>query len=246
MQSFVEDSVTFIKVPSPEIAFEAARAFSHFLDMINTETLFSIEETLPDFLNFEKRVNDYKNSLKNADPQLIENAKIEIKITNQFLSLPNKWIEMVKNNDLPKRIVHADAKISNILFDESHKALAVIELDTVMISTILYDFGTMIQSYANMTNEDDGTAENNFNPEIYNAVKEGFLFHLKEKLTPEESDNLNYAAQVVIYIQEIRFLTDYLNGSVYYSTKYAEYNLDRTKNQLELLKGLNEYLGLRV
>ncbi|AZA55423.1 aminoglycoside phosphotransferase family protein [Chryseobacterium sp. G0201] len=246
MQSFVEDSVTFIKVPSPEIAFEAARAFSHFLDTINTEMLPSIEETLPDFLNFEKRVNDYKNSLKNADPQLIENAKTEIETTNQFLSLPNKWIEMVKNNDLPKRIVHADAKISNILFDESHKALAVIDLDTVMISTILYDFGTMIQSYTNMTNEDDGSAENNFNTEIYNAVKEGFLFHLKEKLTSEESDNLDYAAQVAIYIQEIRFLTDYLNGSVYYSTKYAEHNLDRTKNQLELLKGLNEYLGLRI
>lgn len=115
-----------------------------------------------------------------------------------------------------------------------------------MISTILYDFGTMIQSYTNTTNEDDGSAENNFNPEIYNAVKKGFLFHLKEKLTPEESENLDYAAQVAIYIQEIRFLTDYLNGSIYYSTKYAEHNLDRTKNQLELLKGLNGYLSLRV
>lgn len=246
MQSFVEDSVTFIKVPSSDIAFEAAKAFGHFLDIVNTGTLPTIEDTLPDFLNFEKRVNDYKNALKNADPKLIESAKTEIEITNQFLSLPNQWIEMVKDNQFPKRIIHADAKISNILFDKNHKALAVIDLDTVMVSTILYDFGTMIQSYTNMTNEDDGSAEDNFNPEIYNAVKEGFLFHLKEKLTPEESDNLDYAAQVAIYIQEIRFLTDYLNGSTYYSTKYPEHNLDRTKNQLELLKGLRWYLGLGV
>ncbi|SHK73187.1 phosphotransferase enzyme family protein [Chryseobacterium polytrichastri] len=246
MQSFVEDSVTFIKVPSSDIAFEAAKAFSHFLDVVNTGTLPNIEDTLPNFLNFEKRVHDYQEALKNADPQFLENANTEIELTNQFLSLPNKWIEMVNNNQLPKRIIHADAKISNILFDENHEALAVIDLDTVMVSTILYDFGTMIQSYTNTTNEDDGSAENNFNPEIYNAVKNGFLFHLKETLTPEESNNLDYAAQVAIYIQEIRFLTDYLNGSIYYSTKYPEHNLDRTKNQLELLKGLNEFLGWRV
>lgn len=246
MQSYIENSFTFITVPSVQTAFEAAKTFSYFLDIINTGDLIEIKETLSNFLNFEKRIADYKNSLKNTDPQLIEKAKTEIEITDQFLSLPDKWIEMVKTNQLPKRIIHADAKISNVLFDEDHHALAVIDLDTVMISTILYDFGTMIQSYTNTTNEDDGSAENNFNPEIYEAVKEGFLFHLKEKLTPEESENLDYAAQVAIYIQEIRFLTDYLNGSTYYSTKYPEHNLDRTRNQLELLKGLNEYLGLRV
>lgn len=77
--------------------------------------------------------------------------------------------------------------------------------------------------------EDNGDAENNFNPHIYRTVKDGFLLSLKGKLTFEELENLDYAAQTVIYIQAVRFLTDYLNGSVYYSTKYAEHNLDRTK-----------------
>ncbi|WP_449397500.1 phosphotransferase [Chryseobacterium wanjuense] len=147
-----------------------------------------------------------------------------------------------KNGILPSRIIHADAKISNILFNKEYHPIAVIDLDTVMISSILYDFGTMIQSYTNNTEEDDGKAENNFNPEIYTAVKKGFLFYLNEKLTPEELENLDYAAQVAIYIQAIRFLTDYLDGSKYYSIKYPEHNLDRTKNQIELLKGLREYL----
>ncbi|MBB6331049.1 thiamine kinase-like enzyme [Chryseobacterium sediminis] len=244
MLSFVENSTTFLTAPSLQTAFEAAKTFSYFLTIVNSEKLPAIEDTLPNFLNFEKRVADYKNSLKNAAPYLKENAKAEIKITNQLLSLPDQWIEMEKNNQIPKRIIHADVKISNILFDQNHHPLAVIDLDTMMISTILYDFGTMIQSYTNTTHEDDGSAKNNFNPEMYKVVKEGFLFYLKEKLTPEESDNLDYAAQVAIYIQEIRFLTDYLNGSTYYSTKYPEHNLDRTKNQLELLKGLREYLGV--
>ncbi|PWN72264.1 aminoglycoside phosphotransferase family protein [Chryseobacterium phosphatilyticum] len=244
MLSFVENSTTFLTAPSLQTAFEAAKTFSYFLAIVNTQKLPAIEETLTDFLNFEKRITDYKNSLKNAAPHLKENAKTEIEITNQFLSLPDQWIEMEKNNQIPKRIIHADVKISNILFDQNHKPLAVIDLDTIMISTILYDFGTMIQSYTNTTAEDDGSAKNNFNPEMYQVVKEGFLFHLKEKLTPKESGNLDYAAQVAIYIQEVRFLTDYLNGSTYYSITHPEHNLDRTKNQLELLKGLREYLGV--
>ncbi|WP_312296597.1 aminoglycoside phosphotransferase family protein [Chryseobacterium sp.] len=243
MLSFVENSITFLTAPSLQTAFEAAKTFSHFLNTVNTEKLSAIEDSLPNFLNFEKRVADYKDALKNAEPHLRENAKAEIEITNQLLSLPDRWIKMEKTNQIPKRIIHADVKISNILFDQNHNPLAVIDLDTLMISTILYDFGTMVQSYTNTTQEDDGTAQNNFNPEMYKVVKEGFLFHLQEKLTSEESENLDYAAQVAIYIQEIRFLTDYLNGSVYYSTKYPEHNLDRTKNQLELLKGLREYLG---
>lgn len=242
MQNYIEDSTTFLKVPSKEIAYEAAKAFSHFLDIVNTGDSIEIADTLPDFINFEKRISDYKKALRDADPVLMEKATGEIELTNQLLTLPDKWIELVKNKKLPERIIHADAKISNILFDENAEALAVIDMDTVMISTILYDFGTMIQSYTNTANEDDGNATDNFNPEIYKAVKEGFLFHLKEKLIPEESENLDYAAQVAIYIQEIRFLTDYLNGSTYYSTKYPDHNLDRARNQLQLLEGLREYL----
>ncbi|RQO37611.1 aminoglycoside phosphotransferase family protein [Chryseobacterium sp. KBW03] len=242
MLSFVENSITFLTAPSLHTAFEAAKTFSYFLTIVNTEKLPAIEDTLPDFLNFEKRVADYKNALQDAAPHLKENAKAEIEITNQLLSLPDQWIEMEKSNQIPKRIIHADVKISNILFDQNHHPLAVIDLDTMMISTILYDFGTMIQSYTNTTHEDDGSAVNNFNSEMYKAVKEGFLFYLKEKLTPKESENLDYAAQVAIYIQELRFLTDYLNGSTYYSITHPEHNLERTKNQLELLKGLREYL----
>ncbi|ASK29927.1 serine kinase [Chryseobacterium sp. T16E-39] len=242
MTSFIDNSITFLTVPSPETAFKAAKTVGYFLSVINTQTLPPIEDPLPGFLNFEKRLADYKISLESGSSSLKENAKDEIELMNQFLWLPDQWIKMQHNGQLPKRIVHADAKISNILFDQNHDPMAVIDLDTIMISTILYDFGTMIQSYTNTTNEDDGTAQNNFNPEIFESVKEGFLFHLKDQLAPEELKNLDYAAQVAIYIQGLRFLTDYLNGSTYYSTSYPEHNLDRTKNQLELLKGLRNYL----
>ncbi|MDC8104661.1 MULTISPECIES: phosphotransferase enzyme family protein [Chryseobacterium] len=242
MTSFIDNSITFLTVPSAETASKAARAVGYFLSIINTQSLPIIEDPLPDFLNFEKRLTDYKISLESGSSSLKENAKAEIEMMNQLLWLPDQWIKMQNNGQLPKRIVHADAKISNILFDQNHDPMAIIDLDTIMTSTILYDFGTMIQSYTNTTNEDDGTAQNNFNSEIFESVKEGFLFHLKDLLTPDEFENLDYSAQVAIYIQGLRFLTDYLNGSTYYSTTYPEHNLDRTKNQLELLRGLRSYL----
>ncbi|MDN5395944.1 MAG: aminoglycoside phosphotransferase family protein [Chryseobacterium sp.] len=187
-------------------------------------------------------MQDYQTSLQNASEDLLENAAPEIEMMNELMSLPQKWIEMERDHLLPKRIIHGDPNVRNILFDSTSKPLAVIDLDTVTVSTILYDFGDMARSYTNTLDEDLKTAENNFNPHMYRTVKDGFLLYLKKKLSFDELENLDYAAQTVIYIQAIRFLTDYLNGSTYYSTKYAEHNLDRTRNQLQLLKGLRKYL----
>lgn len=243
MLSFIENSTTFLKVSDKKTAYEAAKTFGYFLNIINSESIVNIKETLPDFINFEKRMADYNISLKTASETFLKNSEKEIELVDQLLDLPEKWIDMEKTQLLPKRIIHADPKISNILFDHNNDPLAVIDLDTIMISTILYDFGDMIRSYTNTTDEDDGKSENNFDPEIYEAVKAGFLLNLKENLTNIEIENLDYAAQVVIYIQAVRFLTDYLNGNIYYSTNYPKHNLDRTKNQLILLKGLREYLN---
>lgn len=242
MLSFLEDTRTFFKIPDLKTAYESAKAVGCFLNTINPEHLPDLNVPIPDFINFEKRMQDYQTSLQNASEDLLENAAPEIEMMNELLSLPQKWIEMERNHLLPKRIIHGDPNVRNILFDSTSKPLAVIDLDTVTVSTILYDFGDMARSYTNTLDEDLKTAENNFNPHMYRTVKDGFLLYLKKKLSFDELENLDYAAQTVIYIQAIRFLTDYLNGSTYYSTKYAEHNLDRTRNQLQLLKGLRKYL----
>lgn len=111
-----------------------------------------------------------------------------------------------------------------------------------MNATILYDFGEMIRPHTNNSDEDDGSAKGNFNPENYAAVKEGFLFYLKGNLTKVELENLDYAAQLIVYIPAVLFLTDFLTQDIYYSVKYDLQNLDRTKNQITLLKGLIAYL----
>lgn len=242
MFGFIEDTKTYFKIPDLKTAYESAKAVGSFLNTVNPDLLPDIQAPIPDFINFEKRVLDYQTSLQQANEDLLKNAAQEIETMNKLLFLPEKWIKMEKDHLLPRRIIHGDPNVRNILFDKTSRPLAVIDLDTVTVSTILYDFGDMARSYTNILDEDNGDADNNFNPQIYRTVKDGFLLYLKQKLTYGELENLDYAAQTVIYIQAVRFLTDYLNGSTYYSTKYAEHNLDRTKNQLELLKGLRKYL----
>ena len=241
MLDFLENSVTFLKPSSTEIAFEATKCLSEFYKIINQESII-LEETLPDFINFEKRVIDFKTALI-QETERKKTAEKEINFILEHLSLPEKWIALENQRSLPNRVIHADPKISNILFNKENKAIAVIDLDTMMNGTILYDFGDMIRSYTNNSDEDEGSVSDNFNAENYVAVKDGFLFYLKETLTPIELENLDYAAQLIIYIQAVRFLTDYLNNDIYYSVKYDLQNLDRTKNQINLLKGLQLFLN---
>lgn len=242
MLEFIENSVTHLKVPNSETAFESAKCFSEFYSVLNSKSIH-LEETLPGFIDFGKRISDYQTALENASEERKINAEKEIDFINSHLDLPEKWIELQNNNALPKRIIHADPKISNILFDKNGNAISVIDLDTVMTSTLLYDFGDMIRSYCNLTDEDDASLENNFSGEIYDSVKKGFLFHLENLLSETEKEHLDYAPKVVIYIQAIRFLTDYLNGNIYYSVKYENHNLDRTRNQINLLKNLIKNSG---
>ncbi len=241
MLEYLEDSMTFLKPSSTEIAFEATKCLSEFYKIISQEQII-LEETLPDFINFEKRVIDFKTSLV-RETERKRTAEKEINFILEHLSLPEKWIELQNQKSLPNRVIHADPKISNILFDQDNKAIAVIDLDTMMNGTILYDFGDMIRSYTNNSDEDEGSVSDNFNAENYVAVKDGFLFYLKDTLTPIELENLDYAAQLIIYIQAVRFLTDFLNHDIYYSVKYDLQNLDRTKNQINLLKGLQLFLN---
>ena len=237
MTEFLDESITFLKVPSSEIAFKAAKCFSEFYAKSNTQKI-ELRETLPGFINFKKRTDDFLDAIESGSKSRKQIAVQEIEFLKSQIHLVDQWLELEAQNLLPKRVIHADPKISNLLFDLQNEPLAVIDLDTLMNATLLYDFGDMVRSYCNLTNEDDDTNEDNFSKEIYEAVKKGFLLHLKSILSPTEIENLDYAAKVVVYIQAVRFLTDFLNGDVYYSVKWENHNLHRTRNQMYLLKSL--------
>lgn len=236
---YFENTLTFEKVESEQQAFEAAKALSQFHSYLIDVDSTKIEDAIPGFLDFENRFSQFETALVSASKKRLDCAKKEIETLQKQQTILADWQELLPK--IPKRIIHADPKISNFLFDLNAKnhIIALIDWDTLMHGPILYDFGDMVRSYTNTKAEDDPEPGNNFSKKNYDALKKGFLHNLKNELTKTEIENLDLAAKVVIYIQAIRFLTDYLNGDTYYAIQYPEQNLNRTKNQLNLLQEMH-------
>ncbi len=240
MTEFVSDSKEFEKVVSKEQAYQAAKAISEFHYYLNDFPINRISPSIKGFLDFKKRVDDFKLALVNGNKTRINEAKSLIEIINNQLCLIEDYLKI----NFPDRVVHADAKIGNFLFENKNEnnVLAIIDWDTILPGNFLCDFGDMVRTYANLKAEDDATDGNIFSSENYQALKEGFLFYTKNIITEEEFNAIDLTAQVVILVQAIRFLTDYLTNDTYYTINYETHNFDRTINQINLLKALNQYL----
>ena len=239
MTSFIPNSICFEKVESAEQAYEAAKTISEFHSYLTDVNVDEIHPSIVGFLDYQKRINDFKNALNKASAERLEETKEEVGYILDNLYQIEDYLKI----DFPKRVVHADAKISNFLFnnDNHSQAIAVIDWDTIMPGNIMCDFGDMIRTYANLKAEDDPNGENGFSEDYYSAVKDGFQEHLKNVLTPTELDNMDFVAYIVIYIQAVRFLADYLENDIYYSISYPKQNLNRTINQINLLKALTKF-----
>ena len=240
MTEFVPNSKEYSTVVSKDQAYEAAKAISEFHFYLNNFPFERISPSIPGFLDFKQRITLYQFALENGNKtRRVETLEL-IETINSQLYLIEEYLKI----EFPTRLVHADAKIGNFLFDEAdeNKVLAIIDWDTFLPGNVLCDFGDMVRTYTNLKAEDDTSEGSIFSSENYEAVKAGFLYHMASILTEDERQSIDLTAQVVILIQAIRFLTDYLNDDCYYATNYEKHNLDRTINQMNLLNALNQYL----
>jgi Ser/Thr protein kinase RdoA (MazF antagonist) len=240
LTTYIANSVCFNKVQTSEQAFEAAKALSELHKYLVNFPINKIYPSIPGFLDYKKRVEDFYLSLQSGNPTRIDIAQPQIQQIFSQLNLVNQYLEI----EFPKRVVHADAKISNFLFDLSanNQVKAIIDWDTILPGNILCDFGDMIRTYANLKVEDDPNPENIFSIANYLAVKKGFLTFLEKELTHTELEAIDLTAKVVILVQAIRFLTDYLSDDTYYHITYKDQNLNRTKNQLNLLNAIVSFI----
>ena len=174
----------------------------------------------------------------------------------KYLSEEIAWIEsrrknmldfwdLIEKEHLPRRVAHNDTKISNILFDKNQDAFCVIDLDTVLRSTVLNDFGDSIRTYTNTGLEDDPDLENvGMDMNIYTAYSRGYLSEAMAFLSETELENLAFSALYITFEQVLRFLMDYINADKYYKIHYPEHNLVRTKAQYKLLQSMEDQYDL--
>lgn len=240
LTNYIPNSVCYDQVISEDQAYAAAEAISEFHSLLHDLPIERIQPSIEGFLDYKKRVEDYKWALANGNSDRMDAAREVLEYINTNLYLVERYLTI----DFPQRIVHADAKISNFLFEEKNpnRVTAVIDWDTFIPGNILCDFGDMVRTYASLKVEDDPSEGPIFSRAYYEVVKKGFLAQLHQILSPKEMEAIDLTAYVVILIQAIRFVTDYLQNDIYYHTNRENHNLDRTINQVNLLRALQNEL----
>ena len=237
---FIPRSVSYEEV-TPELSYEAGRAFGDFQAML-ADIPVQLGETIKDFHNMEFRLWQLREAVKEDKVGRVKEVQYYIDEIEKRADEMCKAERLGREGKLPKRICHCDTKVNNMMFDENDNVLCVIDLDTVMPNFIFSDYGDFLRTGANTAEEDEpDLSKVSFNMEIFKAFTKGYLKSASSFLTPLEIENLPYAAALFPYMQCVRFLADYINGDTYYKIKYPEHNLVRTKNQFQLLLSVEEH-----
>lgn len=238
---FVRNSVTYMTVENPELAFEAAKQFGKFTHLLSGYDENQLQETIPNFHNLTLRFKQFEESLNHGNKERLSKAADLIKQLEKRSSIVDEFELIKTNRKFKKRVVHHDTKISNVLFDKQNKGLCVIDLDTVMSGFFISDVGDMMRTYlAAESEEATDFAKIEVREDYFVAIVDGYLSEMKTDLTEEEQKAFTYAGKFMIYMQSIRFLADFLMNDMYYGSKYEGQNFNRAINQLHLLESLEE------
>ena len=235
---FIEDTIAYEAALTPELAYSGGKGIGRFQSLVSDlkEPLVNI---LPGFHDIRFRFNQWDKILAN-DPV---NRKAEVSeeiswIENRKEEMLAFW-KLVENGEIPTRVSHNDTKINNILFDKNGGVLCVIDLDTVLSSTVLNDFGDAMRTYTNTGKEDDAYLDNvSMNIEMFEAFTKGYLEETSWFLFKTELEYLAFSAKYITYEQVLRFLMDYIDGDKYYKIKSPDHNLVRTRAQYKLLQSM--------
>lgn len=242
--NFVTDSISFNSIVKPGVFFDTGAAFGKFQNQLADFPIETLNETIPDFHDTEKRYTAFLESVENDPVSRVHDALDEIYALKQRADDTHFLTDKIKSGELPLRVTHNDTKLNNILFDrDTLKPVCVVDLDTVMPGLSLYDFGDAIRYGANTAAEDEpDTSKISLDMDLYNEYLNGYLSTAGETLTDKEKELLPWGARMMTLELVIRFLKDYIDGDVYFKTDYPEHNLVRARAQLALLKDMEKKL----
>ncbi len=233
-------SVTFNTCDDLDVVREAGEAFGKFQVLVSDFDAQKLHYTIPDFHNTRKRYETLSRDAK-ADPMgLVSSVKEELDYLLSVQDEACRLTDLYNEGKLPLRVTHNDTKINNVLFDENtHKPLAVIDLDTVMPGLVGHDFGDAVRFAANFVEEDDQDASKaGVDLNIFWAFTDGFLKKTANTLTENEVETLGLSCFALACELATRFLDDYILGNPYFKIRYPEHNLVRARCQIALAKDM--------
>ena len=228
----------------PQLLYESAVAFGRFLKQLSDYPVETLYEMIPGFHDTKGRLSDLKAAV--AQDKMGRVAEMQDAI--RFVLAREKdcayIVDRIADGRLPLHVTHNDAKLSNVLLDkDTGEGICVIDLDTVMPGSVLYDFGEAVRFGASTAREDAADlTQVKLDLDLFAVLVRGFAVELRGVLTEEEVRGLPMGAYLMALETGIRFLTDYLAGDTYFQIRYPMHNRDRARNQLKLAADMEQKL----
>ncbi len=239
------DNVYSLDIPdNAEVFYYAGVSFGRFIKAMSSVDIVEIKEVIPNFHNTKSRYLDLETAITNDPKMQVNGVSDEIAFIRARTDLFGKITEALESGVIPSRICHNDCNLNNILFDKkTHLPVAIIDLDTIMPSSPLYDFGDSMRIGTNTAKDDEkDLSKVSCNLEFYEAYARGYLEACGDLLTKAELELLPFASLIITAEDGIRFLMDHINGDTYYHIDYPGQNLDRARTQLKLLEDMEKKL----
>ena len=240
----IENSISYDVSKDKNVVYNTGKAFGHFQKLLIDYPIDKLEETISDFHNTPKR---YENFLKDVELDVCDRAydiSKEITFVLKNSSCVSIITDLMKKNRIPIRVTHNDTKVNNVMMDEvTGDYLTVIDLDTVMPGSALYDYGDGVRSAASNALEDETNLDEVYlNNELFESYTDGYLSEMAPYLLEDEVCNMAEAIEVITFELGLRFLNDYINGDTYFKTNYDKHNLVRARNQFKLFQDIQAKL----
>lgn len=242
MYIFIENAFCYDEVKTKEDFYYSAVAFGNFQRMLSDYPAETLHETIVNFHNTVSRFADFKKAVEEDACGRAKEVEAEIKFIMEREQVAHIICDALEEKRIPLRVTHNDTKLNNVMIDEkTGKGLCVIDLDTVMPGSALYDFGDSIRFGASTGAEDEPDLDRvSLDLELFEAYTKGFLEGCAGSLTEEETRLFPSGAKVITFEQGMRFLGDYLQGDIYYKTHRPGQNLDRARTQLKLVADMEK------
>jgi hypothetical protein len=241
---FIERATGYDEIETNEQAYQAAKAFGNFQKLAADLGGERLHETIPNFHNTPQRLEALKAAIEADSKNRAAGLKTEIDFVLARAADCSRITDLIASGVIPERVTHNDTKLNNVLLDdESAEGVCVIDLDTTMPGSALYDFGDMVRT-ATPTTREDSTDLGKLDIRIdrFEALVRGYLGSASSFLNAAEVENLAFSGKLLTLECGIRFLTDYLQGDVYFKIKHPDHNLDRCRNQFAFVSAIEKRL----
>ena len=238
--NYIDHATAYDQVTKPAHFYEAGCAFGEFQRMLTDFPASQLVETIPDFHNTLKRFYTFVASVAADRVGRVKEVEPEIEFFFDRRRMMSSIVRELDEGRLPVRVTHNDTKINNVMIDDvTDKAICVIDLDTVMPGSALYDYGDAIRSGASTAAEDETDLDKvALDMNLFELFTRGFLSKVSGILTPLEKKLLPVSIKIITCELAMRFLTDYIDGDLYFRVRSPEHNLIRARNQMKLLSDI--------